>query len=119
MTSGFRASLTALNCPAQVVDEPFMAASHTCVMSTSPEWLPPQPATEPAPAAPPPWEDRREPLLKRIFGPIAVIGVLIAKFAVKLKFLFVALKGAKFLTTSGSMLVSIGAYTLIWGWRFA
>jgi Zn-dependent protease len=25
----------------------------------------------------------------------------------------------KLLTTSGSMLVSIGAYTLIWGWRFA
>jgi Zn-dependent protease len=86
-------------------------------MSSSPEWLPPQPVTEPA--APPPWQDQRPPLLKRIFGPIAVIGVLILKFAAKLKFLLVALKGAKFLTTSASMLVSIAAYTFIWGWRFA
>jgi Zn-dependent protease len=86
-------------------------------MSSSPEWLPPQSATQPP--APPPWEEQREPLLKRIFGPLAVIGVLIAKFAAKLKFLLVAAKGAKFLTTSGSMLVSIAAYTFIWGWRFA
>ena len=86
-------------------------------MSSPPEWLPPQPATQPS--APPPWEEQRTPLLKRIFGPLAVIGVLIVKFAAKLKFLLVAAKGAKFLTTSASMLVSIAAYTLIWGWRFA
>jgi Zn-dependent protease len=85
-------------------------------MSSSPEWLPPQPVTEPP--APPPWEEQRPPLLKRILGPLAVVGVLIVKFAAKLKFLLVAAKGAKFLTTSASMLVSIGAYTLIWGWRF-
>src|SRR4051794_8019211 len=89
-------------------------------MSSSPEWLPPaQPATDPATAPPPPWEDQRPPLLKRIFGPIAVVGALILKFAAKLKFLLVAAKGAKFLTTSASMLVSIAAYTFIWGWHFA
>jgi Zn-dependent protease len=86
-------------------------------MSQSPEWLPPQPATQPAP--PPPWEERRTPLLKRLFGPVLVVGALLLKFGVKLKFLLVAAKGAKFLTTSASMLVSIAAYTFIWGWRFA
>ena len=87
-------------------------------MSSSPEWLPPQPATEPA-AAPPPWEDQRPPLLKRLFGPLLVAGAVLLKFGAKLKFLLVAAKGAKFLTTSASMLVSIAAYTFIWGWRFA
>jgi Zn-dependent protease len=86
-------------------------------MSSSPEWLPPQPATEPA--APPPWEQERTPLLKRLFGPLLVAGAVLLKFGAKLKFLLVAAKGAKFLTTSASMLVSIAAYTFIWGWRFA
>ena len=88
------------------------------------DWLPPQPqggqwqpATEPT--APAPYQPPRESLLKRIFGPLVVIGLVIAKWAAKLKFLLVALKGVKFLSTSASMLVSIAAYTLIWGWRFA
>ncbi len=86
-------------------------------MSSSPEWLPPQPVTQPP--APPPWEEQRTPLLKRVFGPLLVAGALLLKFGAKLKFLLVAAKGAKFLTTSASMLVSIAAYTFIWGWRFA
>jgi len=36
----------------------------------------------------------------------------------KLKFVLVALKGVKFLTTSATMLVSVAAYALIWGWKF-
>ncbi|MEA2459606.1 MAG: hypothetical protein QOC95_2578, partial [Thermoleophilaceae bacterium] len=35
------------------------------------------------------------------------------------KGLLLLLPKAKLLTTSGSMLVSIGAYALIWGWQFA
>ena len=47
-------------------------------------------------------------------------GALIAfKFAAKLKGLLLLLPKLKILTTSASMLVSIGAYTLIWGWKFA
>ena len=42
-----------------------------------------------------------------------------AKFATKLKALLLLLPKLKLFTTSASMLVSIGAYTLIWGWRFA
>jgi Zn-dependent protease len=35
------------------------------------------------------------------------------------KFALLFVGKAKILTTSGSMLVSIGAYSLIWGWKFA
>jgi Zn-dependent protease len=66
--------------------------------------------------APPPWQEEREPLLKRLLGPLVVVGALLLKFG---KVVLVALKGAKFLTTAASMLVSVAAYTFIWGWRFA
>ena len=39
-----------------------------------------------------------------------------------MKLLLLLLGGAKFgklLTTAGTMLLSIGAYALIWGWRYA
>ena len=76
-----------------------------------------QPATAPeAPAPAPATEKRPDPLHKRLIGPLIVIAALTLKFG---KFALIALKGAKFLTTSISMLVSIGAYTLIFGWKFA
>ena len=43
------------------------------------------------------------------------IGVMLAKF----KFLVVALFKFKIFTTSATMLASVGAYTLFWGWKFA
>jgi len=82
-------------------------------------WLPPTHAPEPAggpplggtqPAAPPP------SLLRRALGPLFVLAALLLKFG-KVALLF--LGKAKFLATSLSMLLSIGAYTLIWGWKFA
>jgi Zn-dependent protease len=91
-------------------------------MDRSPQWLPPQsqsyePATEAAGApAPAPFVEQRPPLLKRIFGPLLVVLAFLAKFA---KVAFVAIKGAKFLTTSATMLVSVAAYAFIWGWPFA
>ena len=39
-----------------------------------------------------------------------------------MKLLLLLLGGAKFgklLTTAGTMLLSLGAYALIWGWRYA
>ncbi len=70
------------------------------------------PAYTPEPAAKPPaW--------KRAGGLILAAGLLLFKFAAKLKGLLLLLPKLKILTTSASMLVSIGAYTLIWGWRFA
>jgi Zn-dependent protease len=43
-----------------------------------------------------------------------VLGALLAKF----KGVLLLLPKLKLLTTAGSMLVSIGAYALIWGWAF-
>jgi Zn-dependent protease len=73
------------------------------------EWLPPVPA----PVAPPPSR------AKRALGPLAVLGAGAAKFAGTLKALILLLPKLKLLTTSGTMLVSIAAYSLFWGWSFA
>jgi Zn-dependent protease len=58
----------------------------------------------------------RQPLWKRARGWLVAAGLLVLKFG---KAALVLLKGAKILTTSGTMLVSIAAYSLIWGWKFA
>src|SRR4051795_1573458 len=67
---------------------------------------------------PPPAPAPQSPL-KRAGGAIAGALALIASLAGKLKAVLLLLPKLKLLTTSGSMLVSIGAYTLIWGWQFA
>jgi Zn-dependent protease len=83
----------------------------------------PRPATEPDREP-----ERHEPIhpgsgrgdwLKRLWGPIVAAGLLLLKFGTKLKVLLVALPKLKLFTTSGSMLVSIAAYALLWGWTFA
>jgi len=80
-------------------------------------WLPPvAPAPEP-PAAPPPAPERTG--LKRWFGPLFVAGLAVLKFGAKLKVLLLLLPKLKVLTTSASMLVSVAAYSIIWGWKFA
>jgi Zn-dependent protease len=61
----------------------------------------------------------RKPWLKRAGGAIAAAAILIVKFAAKLKGLVLLLPKLKILTTSASMLVSVAAYSLIWGWQFA
>ncbi len=86
-------------------------------------WRTPVPA--PAPAPP---EHEYEPIhpgsgrgdwrarLKRWVGPIAAGALLLVT---KLKAILLLLPKIKILTTSGTMLVSIAAYALIWGWSFA
>src|SRR3954466_2955551 len=89
---------------------------------------PPTPA--PPPAAPPAVPDhypegyRPEPterpsLIKRVGTVIAAAAIAIVKFAAKLKVLLVALPKLKIFSTSATMLVSVAAYSLIWGWQFA
>ncbi|CAN5120578.1 hypothetical protein BH20ACT20_BH20ACT20_08210 [soil metagenome] len=73
-------------------------------------YYPPTYAPEPA-GKPPVW--------KRAGGLIVAAGLMLFKFAAQLKGLLLLLPKLKILATSASMLVSIGAYTLIWGWRFA
>lgn len=62
---------------------------------------------------------QRRSLRKRIASGIAGIGALLAKFAAQLKALLLLLPKAKLLLTAGSALVSVAAYSLIWGWQFA
>src|SRR5215216_365793 len=81
-------------------------------------WLPPvTPAREPEPPAPPP--PGEESRLKKALGPVGVVAVVVLKFGAKLKALLLLLPKLKVLTTSASMLVSVAAYAVIWGWRFA
>jgi Zn-dependent protease len=75
-----------------------------------------QPLPAPAPA---PQPAERPPFLKRAGGAIVTVLALIVSLGGKLKGLLLLLPKAKLLTTSGSMLVSVGAYALIWGWQFA
>jgi Zn-dependent protease len=86
-------------------------------------WLPPSaPAPEP-PAPPPsprsPGRASADSRAKRLFGPLFVAGLLVVKFAAKLKVLLLLLPKLKVLTTSATMLISVAAYAVIWGWRFA
>jgi Zn-dependent protease len=53
--------------------------------------------------------------LRRLWAPIAAFGLLLWK----LKFVFAAVFKFKVFTVAGSMLVSIAAYALLWGWKFA
>jgi Zn-dependent protease len=59
------------------------------------------------------------PAWRRGLGVLAGLGLLLVKFAAKAKALLLLLPKLKLFTTSASMLVSIGAYSLIWGWKFA
>jgi Zn-dependent protease len=64
------------------------------------------PLYTPAPSAP-----RR----RRLPGWLAALGVVL----LKLKSLVLLLPKLKLFSTSASMLVSVGAYALFWGWKFA
>src|SRR4051812_47814658 len=76
-------------------------------------------STELGTVPPPAPDPQRQSPLKRAGGAIAGALALIASLAGKLKAVLLLLPKLKLLTTSGSMLVSIGAYALIWGWQFA
>src|SRR5213080_337254 len=59
--------------------------------------------------------------IKKALGPVAVVGVVIAKFFTKLKFFILpALKFLPLLLKSGgTMVLMIWVYTMMWGWKFA
>lgn len=58
---------------------------------------------------------------KKALGPVIVVGIIILKFFGKIKFLILpVLKFVPLLLKSGgTMLLMIGVYTAIWGWKFA
>src|SRR5438034_1005434 len=80
----------------------------------------------PPPLSPPPdWGRPAEPTawqkVKKLFAPLAVVGVLFVKFFAKLK--FIILPVLKFLPvilkTGGTMIVTIWVYAMFWGIWFA
>ncbi len=74
------------------------------------------PGGQPLPDGPiQPGSGRGEPLWKKLAAPFVALGLLLSK----LKGLLLLLPKIKLLTTSASMLVSIVAYQLIFGWPFA
>jgi Zn-dependent protease len=66
-----------------------------------------------------PGSGRGDGLLKRIGSALAAIGLVLAKIGAKAKLLLVALPKLKLFSTSASMLISIAAYQLIFGWLFS
>jgi Zn-dependent protease len=75
----------------------------------TPVYYPPGYSPEPA---------KPRSLWRRIGSALAALGLLLVKVGAKGKALLLLLPKLKLFTTSASMLVSIGAYALIWGWRF-
>jgi Zn-dependent protease len=86
------------------------------------QWPPEPPGTPPrAPDGPPPEfgpqpEPRKPSWFKRTVGP--VIAALIA-FGAKFKAILLLLPKLKLFTSAGSILVSVAAYALFWGFPFA
>ncbi len=78
-----------------------------------------QPAEHPVPDGPIHPGSGRRIDWRRLFAPLGGIALLAAKFGAKLKVLLLLLPKIKLFTTSASMLVSVAAYSLIWGWKFA
>jgi Zn-dependent protease len=64
----------------------------------------------------PPFEPPKQSLLKRRLGPIAAV---VVAFLAKFKAILLLLPKLKLLTTAGTMLVSVAAYAVIWGFPFA
>ena len=60
-------------------------------------------------------KSRWRELAKKLWAPLAGLGFLLFKF----KGLVLAIFKFKIFTTAGSMLVSVGAYALLWPWQFA
>jgi hypothetical protein len=86
-----------------------MSEQHTQEISGG--WLPPA-APDPPAQRPAPFGEPRRPWWRRAGSGLLATLILIGA---KLKTLLLLLPKLKVLTTSGSMLVSVAAYALIWG----
>lgn len=83
---------------------------------------PPLPRAVVLPSRPPaesPFGGERKSLRKRLGSIAAGVVAIVAKFAAQLKLLLLALPKLKLLSTAGTALVSVAAYSLFWGWSFA
>jgi Zn-dependent protease len=80
-----------------------------------PDW-PPVPETDPPVPAASPFGEERAPWWRRFAGALGAALIATLKFG---KAALLLLPKIKVLSTAGTMLVSVAAYALIWGWRFA
>ncbi|MGH2979213.1 MAG: site-2 protease family protein [Solirubrobacterales bacterium] len=79
----------------------------------------PAPADRPAPDGPIHPGSGRGFGWRKLLAPLGAAALLAVKFGAKLKALLLLLPKIKVFSTSATMLVSIAAYSLIWGWKFA
>jgi Zn-dependent protease len=79
------------------------------------------PSTLENPFGPPPGEQTGPvgSLRRRVGGAVAALVALLAKFFAAIKGAILLLPKFKLLTTAGTALVSVAAYSLLWGWSFA
>ena len=87
-------------------------------VDSSPQWT-----LEPPPAAPPATPPAADAFGKRkrsrIREKLGAAGAAIVALIAKLKAVLLLLPKIKILTTAGTALVSVAAYSLLWGWEFA
>ena len=87
----------------------------------APPPLQPNDPYEPSYGPPPGSEPTLGQRLKKLLGPLGIAFVMILKFGAKIKFLI--LPALKFfpliLKTGGTMILSVAAYAMMWGWMFA
>jgi len=76
---------------------------------------PDAPTSEPTPAVEAPPRKRRSRIRERL----SAIGAAILALLAKLKSILVLLPKLKLLASTGTILVSLAAYALLWGWPFA
>ena len=82
---------------------------------TAPGFPPPDIAPPPPAPEPPRSDAEQRSFLRRIGAGAVAVGLLLLKFG---KGALLLLGKVKFLGTAASMLVSVAAYALIWGWKF-
>ncbi|HYB27772.1 MAG TPA: site-2 protease family protein [Solirubrobacteraceae bacterium] len=90
-------------------------------MESNTPWMPAPiaapdaPTSEPTPAVEAPPRKRRSRIRERL----SAIGAAILALLAKLKSILVLLPKLKLLASTGTILVSLAAYALLWGWPFA
>jgi Zn-dependent protease len=94
-----------------------MSMENQLVPPSQPEWLPPQAPTPPPPPTPTPAHNEAFGQKRKRAGGGILAGLV--ALAAKGKALLLLLPKIKVLTTAGTALVSIAAYTLFFGWTFA
>jgi Zn-dependent protease len=87
--------------------------------NATPPATPASQAPESAFGEPPRLKAHASNLRKRIGSALAALVAVLAKFFTAIKGGLLLLPKLKLLTTSGTALVSVAAYSLFWGWQFA